>query len=272
MEKLDYKKIGLVSGIEIHQQLQGKKLFCDCPTEIREDKHDLEVKRKLKAVVGETGKIDAAAAQQSAKQKYNIYQAYVDTTCLVELDEEPPHLMNEGALNLSLQMCKFLNCTLVDEVQVMRKTVVDGSNTSGFQRTSLVGMNGELELSDGKKISVPALCIEEDAAKIVKRNSDYDVYNLSRLGIPLIEIATGPDLNTPLEVKECAEKIGMFLRSTKPALGESVKRGIGTIRQDVNVSVKGGARVEIKGAQDLKMIPLLVDNEALRQLKLIEIS
>jgi glutamyl-tRNA(Gln) amidotransferase subunit E len=266
---MDYEKIGLVSGIEIHQQLEGKKLFCNCPTEIREDTPDIEIKRKLKAVVGETGEVDIAAAHESEKAKTFTYQAYSDTTCLVELDEEPPHQINKGAVNLTLQICKFLQAHIVDEIQVMRKTVVDGSNTTGFQRTALIGINGSFEIS-GKKISIPTISLEEDAAKIVSRSEATDTYNLSRLGIPLIEIGTGPDLQTPAEVAEAAEKLGMFLRSTTASLGQSVKRGLGTIRQDVNVSIKGGARIEIKGAQDLKIMKQLVENEAIRQQWILE--
>lgn len=261
---MDYKKIGLISGIEIHQQLEGKKLFCDCPTMIREDQTDIEVVRRLKAVVGETGEIDIAAAHEAQKAKEFIYKGYSDTTCLVEFDEEPPHIINRGAVILTLQICKFLNAKAVDEIQVMRKTVVDGSNTSGFQRTALVGMNGSLEIS-GKKISIPTISLEEDAAKIIERTEICDTYNLSRLGIPLIEIGTGPELQTPEEVAEAAEKLGMILRSTIPAYNQSVKRGLGTIRQDVNVSIKGGNRIEIKGAQDLRNMKLLVENEVLRQ-------
>lgn len=268
---IDYKKLGLKSGIEIHAQLEGKKLFCDCPTEIREDKPDFEISRKLKAVVGETGEIDVAAAREQAKNKTFVYQGYSDTTCLVETDEEPPHLMNEGALNLALQMCKFFNAKIVDEVQIMRKTVVDGSNTGGFQRTSLVGFNGKVEV-DKKDIVIESVCIEEDACKIVERKAECDIYNLSRLGIPLIEIATGPNMKTPKEVAEVASKIGMYLRSLTPNKGQSIKRGLGTIRQDVNVSIAKGERVEIKGAQDLKMIPTLVDYEILRQMKLVDLK
>jgi glutamyl-tRNA(Gln) amidotransferase subunit E len=266
-----YTKIGLVSGIEIHAQLEGKKLFCDCPTKIRDDKHDFEVKRKLKAVIGETGEIDVAAAKETAKAKTFVYRGYNDTTCLVETDEEPPHLINKGALNLCLQVCKFLNCKVVDEIQVMRKTVIDGSNTSGFQRTSLVGYDGYIEITN-KKVRIASVCLEEDAAQIVERTSNFDVYNLSRLGIPLIEIATQPDLKTPEEIKEAAEKIGMILRSLSEFEGTSIKRGLGTIRQDVNISVTGGKRVEIKGAQDLKMIPTIAEYESSRQLALIGIK
>lgn len=258
-ETIDYEKVGLVCGLEIHQQLDTNKLFCNCPSIIRDDKCDFEVRRKLRAVIGENGHIDKAALAASNRNKYYDYQGYNDTTCLVELDEEPPHKMNNDALNVVLQVSKMIHAEIVDEIQIMRKTVVDGSNTSGFQRTSLVGQDGYLEVN-GKRIGVPTICIEEDSAKIVKREKNYDIYNLSRLGIPLIELATDPQINHPKEAQEVAALIGMILRSTG-----KVKRGLGTIRQDVNVSIKGSYRVEIKGAQDLKMIPTLIDNEIIRQ-------
>jgi len=253
-------------GLEIHQQLDTKKLFCRCDSEIRDDKPDLTVKRRLRAVAGETEEIDIAARYEMEKEKYFVYQFYKDCNCLVELDEEPPHEMNMEALKIALQIAKALNCTIVDEIHVMRKTVVDGSNTSGFQRTALIARNGFLNIK-GKKISIPTVCLEEEACKIVERRDDYDVYNLTRLGIPLVEIATGPDISTPEEAAEVAEAIGMICRSTG-----KVKRGIGTIRQDINVSVPGGNRIEIKGASELKMVAEYVRNEVNRQKKLIEIK
>ncbi|RME77330.1 Glu-tRNA(Gln) amidotransferase GatDE subunit E, partial [Candidatus Woesearchaeota archaeon] len=262
---MDWEKIGLTCGIEIHQQIEGHKLFCNCPTIIREDAADFSVMRKLRATIGETGEVDVAAAAEMAKSKTYEYQGYTDTTCLVELDEEPPHLMNQDALFAGVQTAMLLNAKLVDEVQVMRKTVVDGSNTSGFQRTALIARNGSFQTSQGT-ITIPTISIEEDSCKIVERGTSKDVYNLSRLGIPLIEIGTGPDIKTPQQAKEAAAHIGMVLRSTGKA-----KRGLGTIRQDVNVSIAGGNRIEIKGAQDLKLIPTLVEYEAKRQMELLRV-
>ena len=267
---LDYSKIGLKAGLEIHQQLEGKKLFCNCPTLLRDDAPDKKVKRFIRASAGETGEIDVAASAEMEKKKHYIYEYYDDTTCLVELDECPPSAMNVDALNVALQFALMINAEVVDQIHVMRKTVVDGSNTTGFQRTSLVARNGvmNVELSDGNtlKVAVDTVCIEEEAAKIIQKNADYDTYRLDRLGIPLIEIATGPDMHTPKEMKEVAAFIGMLLRSTG-----KVKRGLGTIRQDVNVSVKDGSRVEIKGVQDLKMIDTIVEYEALRQVNLLRL-
>ncbi|MBW2964390.1 Glu-tRNA(Gln) amidotransferase subunit GatE [Candidatus Woesearchaeota archaeon] len=273
MEKLDYSKIGLKCGIEIHQRLDTHKLFCGCPSEMVEDESKVPFstfRRELRAVAGETGEIDVAARHEMEKKTYFVYHYYPDRNCLVELDEEPPHPMNAEALRTVLQVCKMMNAHIVDEVQVMRKTVVNGSNTTGFQRTAFVGFNGHIEV-DGARISIPLILIEEEAAKDISKGTDKDgrqyvTWGLDRLGIPLTEIATGPDIQTPEQCKAVAEKIGMILRSTG-----KVARGLGTIRQDVNVSVKTGARVEIKGAQDLKMLPTLVDYEARRQLALADL-
>ena len=266
-DAVSYQELGLKAGLEIHQQLDTKhKLFCSCPTAIRDDKADVVVKRRLRASAGETGELDIAAAYEQLRGKHFVYNAYGDTTCDVELDEEPIHGLNSEALQIVLQVALLLNAKPVDTVQVMRKTVVDGSNTSGFQRTALVARNGKMILN-GSSVTIQTICVEEESAKIVERTAAADTYNLSRLGIPLVEIATGPDMKTPEEVKEVAEYIGMVLRSTG-----KVKRGLGTIRQDVNVSISDGARVEIKGAQELRLIPKLVEYEALRQKGLSDVA
>jgi len=252
------------AGLEIHQQLNTKeKLFCSCPT-ILSDKVSKRIIRKLRAVAGETGEIDIAAQYEQTKGKYMEYEYHPDYACLVELDEEPPHLINEEALKLAIILSEFFEMYIPPVLQVMRKTVVDGSNTSGFQRTLLVGLNGKLKLKD-KEISIQTLCLEEDAARKIEEKDDRIVYRLDRLGIPLVEIATGPDLTSPEEVKEAAETIGLILRLTG-----KVKRGLGTIRQDINISLPEGEKIEIKGAQDLRLIPKIVQNEVNRQKKLLE--
>lgn len=262
----DYKQLGFKCGIEIHQQLEGKKLFCNCPTTIREDAPDLTIKRRFRASAGELGVSDIAAVQESSKGKHVLYEAYKDTNCLIELDEQPPNPINEDALSTALQVAKLLNCTPADNMRTMRKTIVDGSNTSGFQRTTLVGFNGFLKTKSGR-VSIPTLILEEDSARAIKESSDSTTYRLDRLGIPLLEISTSTDIISPEHCKEVAEYIGLILRATGKA-----KRGIGTIRQDINVSIKGGARIEIKGVQDLKLIPTYVEIEVMRQKSLLEIS
>ncbi len=263
---MDYKALGLKCGIEIHQQLEGKKLFCQCPTTLRDDSPDFTIHRKIRASAGESGTVDIAAAQEHTRSRTFIYEGYNDTTCLVETDSEPPHKLNPDALYTTLQFARLVQAEPISVVQFMRKTVVDGSNTSGFQRTGLIAMKGAIKTSQGN-VKIDNINLEEDAAKIVSESTEEKTYRLDRLGIPLIEIGTAPDITSPEQCQETAKKIGMLLRSLP-----GVKRGLGTIRQDINVSIVGGARVEIKGAQDLKQLPLLVELEAKRQRELLKIK
>ena len=264
---LDYSELGLRAGLEVHQQIESsRKLFCNCPAVLRGGSPDLVVERRLRASAGEGGVVDVAAAYEQVRGKRYEYRVYRDSVCAVELDEEPIGELDERALYVCLQVASLLKARPVDRVLVMRKTVVDGSNTSGFQRTALVARNGCVDLLSGK-VRVSSICVEEDSAKVVDRGSDCDVYDLSRLGVPLVEIATEADIDGPEQLREVAEYVGMVLRSTS-----GVKRGIGTIRQDVNVSIRGGCRVEIKGAQDLRLLAKLVENEALRQKSLVWIA
>ncbi|MGA2121232.1 MAG: Glu-tRNA(Gln) amidotransferase subunit GatE [Methanoregula sp.] len=256
---MDYKKARLVAGIEIHQQLDtAEKLFCHCPTALRETaEHNGEFSRFLRATVSEMGEIDRAAKEEMKHDRRFRYYTY-DTTCLVENDEEPPAPMNDEALSVCLTLGKMFGMTPVPQVHTMRKLVIDGSNTSGFQRTALVALSGTLP--NGGQIET--ICLEEEAAQRVKD----DIFSLDRLGIPLIEITTSPCMHTPEDVQKVAEYIGMVLRSTG-----KVKRGIGTIRQDVNISIAQGARVEIKGVQELDLIAEVVRREVQRQQSLLAI-
>jgi len=255
--KLDYEALGFKSGLEIHQQLDTKKLFCNCLSLLRQDEPYFFVKRKLHVVAGESGEVDAAAKHEAEKEKSFVYEAY-DTTCLIELDEEPPHEINKDALKIALQVAVFLNAKIFSITQIMRKTVVDGSNTSGFQRSVLIARDGWIVTKSGR-VGIESICLEEDAARIIERGEKGNIFRIDRLGIPLIEIATSPDMKNAEHVKEVALHIGKVLRSCK------VKRGIGTIRQDINLSIKGGNRVEIKGFQEPSMMTKTIDNEIQRQ-------
>ncbi|MFW5904109.1 MAG: Glu-tRNA(Gln) amidotransferase subunit GatE [Candidatus Saliniplasma sp.] len=265
MSQKDYDELGLKVGLEIHQQLDTKKLFCDCPSELVDD-FDFEITRELRPTASEMGEIDAAALLEAQKGLRFRYQAPEASSCLVEMDEEPPEGPDEEALDIALKMALMLDSDIVDEIPFMRKIVIDGSNTTGFQRTSLVAVDGEIEV-DGKSIDIQSICLEEDAARSIGKEGKEKVYRLDRLGIPLIEMATGPDMNTPEEAKEVAQVLGGLLRATR-----QVKRGLGTIREDLNVSIEEGARVEMKGVQDLAMLPEYVENEIDRQLRLLEIK
>ncbi len=256
---MDYREVGLLAGIEIHQQLDtAEKLFCRCPTTLRRTaEHSGEFYRYLRATESELGEVDQAAREEMMVERRFTYYPY-DTTCLVENDEEPPAEMNPEAFRLSLVCAKMLSMTPIAQVHTMRKLVIDGSNTSGFQRTALVAVNGVLPGGG----AIETLCLEEEACQRVAG----DTFSLDRLGIPLVEITTSPCLHSPEEVQDTARYLGMILRSTG-----RVKRGIGTIRQDVNISVRGGARVEIKGVQELDLLAEVVRREVSRQLALLAI-
>ena len=263
----DYEEVGLVAGLEIHQQLDTEtKLFCGCPTERREPGESTRrFSRYLHPTRSELGELDAAAVEESQVSRRFTYLAY-DGTCLVEEDDEPPHELDAEALETALEAALLMEMRPVDQLHVMRKIVVDGSNTSGFQRSALLAMDGEIETSEGR-VGIEDLLLEEESAGRIEETDEGVVYSLDRLGIPLVEIGTAPDIRSPEQAREAAETIGMLLRSTG-----KVKRGLGTIRQDVNVSIADGARVEVKGVQDLAGIEDLVRGEVHRQRQLLEIA
>ncbi len=264
--KLDYQALGLKVGLEIHQQLDTReKLFCSCPTVLRDDPPHYRIIRRLRPTQSELGEVDEAAMFEFKKGRYFIYECYEDTTCLVEMDEEPPHNLNPEAVEIALQIALMLNMTPVDEIHVMRKVVIDGSNTTGFQRTARIAMGGWVDDEEGR-VRIQTLCLEEDAARKIKEEGLAVYYRLDRLGIPLVEIATAPDIHSPEQAQRVALRIGQILRATR-----KVKRGIGTIRQDLNISISGGARIEIKGVQELELISKVVEYEVLRQLSLLAI-
>ena len=267
-EESEYANVGLKAGLEIHQQLDTRtKLFCNCPTQLR-DKKDatLTFLRYLRASKSEMGEVDKAAREEASISRAFLYKGY-DSTCLVENDEEPPRELNQEAVDISLEVALLLNMTPVDAIHTMRKIVIDGSNTCGFQRTALIATDGWLATAEAEgTVRVDSLCLEEDAAQKIETEGTAVGYSLDRLGIPLVEIGTAPDIKTPEQAVHVAEQLGMILRSTG-----KVKRGLGTIRQDINISIAAGARVEIKGVQELRLIGAIVRHEIQRQVKLLEL-
>ncbi len=250
-------------GLEVHQQLETTKLFCSCPSELSEST-DVVFVRRLRSASGEERLVDPAAVFQAARGFSYRYQSG-PSDCLVEGDEEPPGPINEEALDLALTMALLFSSRPVDELQVMRKIVVDGSNTSGFQRTALVAVGGSLEVG-GKLHEILSICLEEDAARKVGARDAEVGYRLDRLGIPLVEIATGPTISSGAEAREVAQEIGALLRATR-----RVRRGLGTIREDLNVSTEGGRRVEVKGVQELRLIGEYAVREEARQKLLLRL-
>ncbi|MEM5871143.1 MAG: Glu-tRNA(Gln) amidotransferase subunit GatE [Candidatus Aenigmatarchaeota archaeon] len=251
------------AGLEIHIQLDTKeKLFCKCKTTMKEEIPKKIIKRKLHPVAGEFGIVDLAAQYEYLRDREFYYEYFENESCLIELDEEPPREINKEALTYALQIAMMLNCKIPDRIQIMRKTVIDGSNTSGFQRTALIGFDGYIDV-DNKKIEIKTVCLEEDACAIDKEENGKVYYKLNRLGIPLVEISTGIfEVENFKEIEEVAFNIGWLVKTIK-----KIKRGIGSIRQDVNISINS-TRIELKGIQKLEDISKVVNYEVRRLLDL----
>ncbi len=262
----DPETLDLKVGFEIHQQLAtDSKLFCNCSCKEAE-RYDRTFVRKLRPTQSELGAYDPAAMFEFSKMRVSEYHAAAGTSCLVEADEEPPHEVNREALETALVFSLALKSKVMDEIHVMRKIVIDGSNTSGFQRTMLVAAGGELEVA-GKKVGVQSICLEEDASKVLGEGNGTRRYGLDRLGVPLVEIALEPVTGRPEEIMQVALTLGRLMRASK-----RVARGLGSIRQDVNVSVMGGAVVEVKGVQQLDQLVKVIEHEAARQHGLVIIA
>lgn len=268
MPELSYEEIGLKVGLEIHQQLDtSAKLFCKCKPALFKEEPEITFLRRLRPTQSELGQVDSAAFFEFQKGVKIRYEANSETSCLVEMDEEPPHPLNMEAVEVVLTVALMMESEPVEEIHVMRKTVIDGSNTTGFQRTSVIALNGRIQVGQ-KTVPIEHVSLEEDAArKTGDEEGNIIRYRIDRLGVPLIEIATAPVIKTPKEAGEVAFAIGRILRATGKA-----KRGLGTIRQDLNISIPKGMLIEIKGVQELELVPLAVEYEIQRQLNLIKIS
>jgi glutamyl-tRNA(Gln) amidotransferase subunit E len=258
--------IKLKVGFEIHQQLSTKsKLFCNCRCEESRN-YETIFMRKLRPTHSELGSFDPAALFEYKKMRMIKYHASAGSSCLVEADEEPPQEMNKEALETALIFSLALHSRIADEIHTMRKIVIDGSNTSGFQRTMLIAHGGYIDVN-GEKVKIQSICLEEDAAKLLSDDGSIREYGLDRLGIPLVEIALEPITGSPEELMQVALSMGRLLRSSK-----RVTRGLGSIRQDVNISVNDGGVVEVKGVQQLDQLIRVIKYETLRQHGLILIA
>ena len=262
----DYRSIGLRSGLEIHQQLDTKKkLFCRCPVKTYSQDYDAQILRHMRPTLSELGEYDGTALMEFKTRKEILYQINKATICTYEMDDTPPFELNQEALDIALEITMLLNCKLIGEVHIARKQYLDGSIPAGFQRTTILGVDGWIPYRD-RRIGIIQLGLEEDSCREVSDEGHNRIYRTDRLGIPLVELVTSPEMHTPHEVADVA----MILRWLTRSSGK-VRRGIGAARQDVNVSVEGGCRVEIKGVSRIPLIPLLVHNEAFRQISLLDI-
>ena len=263
---LDYAQVGLICGLEVHQQLlTERKLFCNCPAGMNTRTHDAAVLRHMRPTLSELGEYDGTALMEFKTRKKIVYLINTVNACTYEMDDTPPFLVNEDAIDVAIEQCLMLGCDIIDEVHIARKQYLDGSIPTGFQRTAIVGLNGKLPFR-GREITVTQVSVEEDSCREVSDTGHLIVWRADRLGTPLIETVTAPDLRTPDEVEEAILLVGRVCRSTG-----HVRVGMGASRQDVNVSVRGGRRVEIKGVPKATWAPALVHGEGWRQVNLLKL-
>lgn len=266
MTEKDYEEIGFMSGLEVHQQLlTEKKLFCRCPAGIYSKDFNAEILRHMRPTLSELGEYDGTALMEFKTKKDIIYRINQDTVCTYEMDDTPPFPMNENALDIAFEIALLVNSTIVDELHIARKQYLDGSIPTGFQRTAIVSVGGKIPYKD-RDINIIQMSIEEDSCREVSDVGHRRVYLTDRLGMPLLETVTAPEMKTPQEVADVGNIIRRLARSTG-----NVRTGIGAARQDVNVSVRGGTRIEIKGVSKIKNIPLLTYHEAMRQWNLLRL-
>lgn len=263
-----YEEMGFRCGLEVHQQLKtAKKLFCRCPAGQYQagDSYDAQLVRHMRPTLSELGEYDGTALMEFKTKKNIIYRIRSETACTYDIDDTPPFAMNREALHIATEIALLLGTQIVGELHITRKQYLDGSIPTGFQRTAIVGIDGEIPLAN-KTVRILQLSIEEDSCREVSDVGHFRTYSTDRLGMPLVETVTYPDLLTPDEAAEAAQHIRFINRSTG-----KVNVGIGAGREDVNVSIEGGTRVEIKGVQHIRWIPELTHNEAFRQKALLAI-
>ena len=266
IEPLDYEAVGFMSGLEVHQQLlTTHKLFCRCPGGLYTETHDGEVLRHMRPTLSELGEYDGTALMEFKTKKEIIYLLNHLNVCTYEMDDTPPFLVNQEAIDISIELCLMMHLDIIDEVHIARKQYLDGSIPTGFQRTAIVGMNGWMPFR-GRRLTVTHVSVEEDSCREVSDKGHRIVWRTDRLGMPLTETVTGPELRTPEEVRDAILLCGLTARSTR-----RVRTGIGASRQDVNVSVRGGSRVEIKGVPRAGLAVKLVHNEGVRQYNLLKL-
>jgi glutamyl-tRNA(Gln) amidotransferase subunit E len=268
----DYRALGFMAGLEVHQQLDTRsKLFCRCPAGHRVTRVDAEVLRHMRPTLSELGEYDGTALMEFKTRKEIVYLLERGTVCTYEMDDTPPFEIDEEAVRIAIELSDLCNLNLVSELHVMRKQYLDGSIPTGFQRTAMVGLSGSIpfqvpELGVDRELSIRQLSLEEDSCREVSDVGHRITFRTDRLGMPLTEMVTEPEFLTPRELQAGARILAHLARATR-----KVRRGPGAARQDVNVSVAGGRRVEIKGVHHHRHLPLLVHTEAFRQLNLLRV-
>ncbi len=232
-------KYELISGLETHVELSTKtKIFCGCTTE---------------------------------------FGGAPNTHCCpicIGLPGTLPKL-NQEVVRFAIRAGLATNCEISRISKMDRKNYCYPDLSKAYQISQYdmpLCKNGYIELSNGRRVRINRIHIEEDAGKLIHQKGDtYVDYN--RGGVPLIEIVTEPDIRSAEEAKEYVEKLQLIMRY----IGVSdCKMQEGSMRCDVNISVRPqgtqefGTRTEIKNMNSLTFMTKAMEYEFNRQVNLIQ--
>ena len=224
-------------GLEVHCQLTAlkTKLFCSCSSDYRSSEPNTKV---CPVCFGLPGTLP---------------------------------VINGNAVEFAAMIGMALNCAVASTSLFYRKNYFYPDLPKGFQITQYdkaggipIASSGFVE-TEGKKVRITRIQIEEDPGKLTYEGtiekSSYSMVDYNRAGIALVEIVTEPDIEDARQAKKFLEK----LRSTIESLGVSNGELDGAMRCDANVSLAGGARVEIKNISSFKEVEKALNYEILRQ-------
>ena len=182
-------------------------------------------------------------------------------------------IINKKAIEYSTMTSIALGCKVPDKIMFYRKNYFYPDLPKNFQITqynvygfSSIGVEGLFELDDSKKIRISRIQLEEDPGRIIYLEGGMNVRNsalidYNRAGVALIEIVTEPDFTNPKEVRLFLNKLSLTLEH----LGVCNILMEGSVRCDVNVSMKGGNKVEIKNINSFKEVEKAINYEITRQ-------
>lgn len=237
-------KYEAVIGLEVHAQLLTEtKAFCSCSTKFG-----------------------------------NAPNSNVCPVCLGHPGVLP--VLNKKVVEFTVLMGLATNCSINKHSIFARKNYFYPDLPKGYQISQYeepICENGfiEINLSDGtsKKIRIKRIHMEEDAGKSIHDQSEFTLVDVNRCGVPLIEIVTEPDINSPEEAYQYLTKIKQIVQYLGICDGNMEE---GSLRCDANVSVrlkgekKLGVKTEIKNMNSFRNVERALNYEIERQIDLLE--
>jgi len=182
-------------------------------------------------------------------------------------------VINREAVRKTIKTGLALNCEISRHTFFERKNYFYPDLPKGYQISQYstpICKNGFLEI-DGKKIRIRRVHLEEDTGRLI-HEKDYSLVDFNRAGVPLMELVTEPDIESPKEARKFAEELQLILRYLDVSDADMEK---GQMRVEANISLsskKGvlGTKVEIKNLNSFKAVEKALEYEIERQRKILE--